>query len=166
MPTTDSPVLAGACSALSAALLEGPTHARVLAALSRVLYLQAGPQHTDVLPVEAADGIGLPTALRITERSDQIDWGVTQGDQVTIAAGRLHLPGRTIHVGRVWRPVSVPTVDAHPERAWVECQWGLLPPAAPIRLGGLLVGAGQGLTPSGDDHLCGALLAWRAVGRD
>lgn len=151
---------------MTAAWVERPGTAHVLAALPKVVYLQVGPRHTDVLPIEAADGIGLPTSLRLAEPARTLDWNLEQGDRITISPGQLHLPGWTIRVTRRWRPLSVRTVAAAPDRAWVERQWGSLPPAAPIRLGGQLVGAGRGLTPSGDDHLCGALLAWRAVGRE
>ncbi|WP_182523968.1 DUF2877 domain-containing protein [Nocardioides dongkuii] len=71
-----------------------------------------------------------------------------------VRAGVLHLDGRPLEVGRFLR-VTVPALP------------GLLAPEAPPALGAdevrSLVGAGDGLTPYGDDVLCGWLAAHRAA---
>ena len=166
MLTLEAPPVMGACSALSAALLEPPARARVLAALPRVLYLQVGPRHVDLLPIEASDGIGLPTAMRLPLPAGEIRWGLREGDEVAIRGGVVTLPGWTIRCGRRWRPAPVTGSALACATEHANQLWSVLPPGPPLTLGPGLLGAGEGLTPSGDDHLCGALLAWRAAGRE
>jgi hypothetical protein len=134
--------------------------------MPRVLYLWVGPGHHDLLPVEANDGIGLPTAVRLPIPSRALDWGVDIGDQVAVGPAGIQLPTRTIRAGRLWRPERVQPLLGPLHHELIAVLSAELPPADPVDLSGGLVGSGQGLTPSGDDQICGALLAWRAVGKE
>ena len=90
-----------------------------------------------------------------------------------VAGGALHLDGRALTVGRVVA-VRVPLLDheaiprraaspatpaAFPQAAVV----GLVQPVTPASVGRLL-GDGGGLTPLGDDVLCGWIATHRAAG--
>jgi hypothetical protein len=76
-------------------------------------------------------------------------------ERVHVAGGELHLDGVALRVGRIV-DVRVPTLTAPgPGR----------PDLTPDEVG-RLVGAGDGLTPFGDDVLCGYLAVHRAAGRD
>ena len=166
-----------AVSKRSASVLRGePRRVTVLGAFPSALYLQVGG-HAGVLPVVTADGLRLPTALVVATALPTVGWGTQPGDEVIVGDGEVRLPGLTIRAVRTWRPHPVTTAEAGP---------GLLgTPLAPLRLAwratsrtltdGLLagdvaslpervstlVGAGPGLTPSGDDVLCGILLGLR-----
>ena len=166
-----------AVSERSVALVHGrPRSATVLAAFPTALYLQVGG-HADVLPVVTRDGLRLPTALAVGTGLPTVGWGAQPGDRVVVGAGAVHLPGVTVRAVRTWHPRSVPTaVSDHPAAPLSHLS---LPWRAPARaltelLGsgeptahlvaqrvGALVGAGPGLTPSGDDVLCGVLLGLR-----
>ncbi len=91
--------------------------------------------------------------------------GARTGDLATLAAGSAYLRGGVLHlsgvplvIGRL-RRVEVPTLcatdAAHPPE-----------PVAPLdpETVSSLVGAGDGLTPRGDDVLCGWLALHRAAG--
>nr|WP_272955489.1 DUF2877 domain-containing protein [Pedococcus badiiscoriae] len=105
----------------------------------------------------------------------RVGWGVQPGDDVVVGGGDVLLPGVTIRAVRTWHPRRVPTAS-------VATFLGapLAPLALPWRAAsrvltqGLtgderslpsrvqeLVGRGPGLTPSGDDVLCGVMLALR-----
>ena len=166
-----------AVSERSAALLHGrPRGARVLGSFPTALYLQVGG-HADVLPVVTPDGLRLPTALAVATPLPTVGWGTQPGDEVVVGGGEVRLPGLRIRAVRSWRP--------HQVTAAAVGSGVLGSPLAPLRLawratsrtltGGLLagdltslpvpvgtlVGAGPGLTPSGDDVLCGVLLGLR-----
>ncbi len=194
VPPPGSVVWPAAASPLTAGLLAAPPRpARVLAAFPAAVYLGLDA-HADVLPVVAADALLLPTSLRLPQHSGQVRWGVSVGDQVTVGAGRVVLPGATIAVARQWRPVPVGAAPL-PVRAWAwraaeagghsaalrrlahaAAAHALHGDPAALDTAGLdtagldtavraLVGAGPGLTPSGDDALAGVLLALRAADR-
>jgi hypothetical protein len=170
------------------ALQAAPRPAKVLAAFPTSLYLQLG-RHELVLPVLAADALRLPTGLRLALPAREIAWGVEPGSHVTVGDGRVRLPHRDVVAVRTWRPARV-TAAAQPlDAAALARSIGALDTATegavlreltadltraalatPVQAGRLarltagLVGAGRGLTPSGDDALCGVLLALRAGG--
>jgi len=173
-----------AASALSLPVLAGRRRdARVLAAFPTALYL-ALDRHHEVLPVLTRDALALPTALRLPHVADTLRWSVEQGDVVEVGGGCVLLSGMRLTTGRVWHPVPVrPVVPADrassaepPSRlAREEVSQVLRGLAADLTdtvlsdrdpHSGLrgLVGAGAGLTPSGDDAVCGVLLALRALG--
>jgi hypothetical protein len=153
----------------------------VLASFPTALYLAAG-RHDEVVPVLAQDALALPTGVRLPRRSCQIDWQVTAGDTVRIGDGRVCLPSATVVSVRMARPARVvrrPGIrdmsgpatalsGASVNPALVFLTTDLVRLALSRREVALavtaLIGAGAGLTPSGDDALCGVLLALRAVG--
>lgn len=159
--------LPAAVSALVADILRAPSQmARVLGVFPTAVYLGLS-RHDTVLPVLARDAVALPTGIRLGVGSHELSWPVRPGDAVEVGARRVRLASVTIHVARTWSP---PRVTAAP------------PEAVPLRLDrpsplrsrvadvvrctdavDTLVGLGPGLTPSGDDALCGALLALRAA---
>ncbi|MDV3296792.1 MAG: DUF2877 domain-containing protein, partial [Brachybacterium paraconglomeratum] len=139
-------------------------------------------EHEQVLPVLAHDGLDLPTGLRLARRSDQLDWWVEVGDRVLVGGGRVCLPRATVLAVRTRRPQRVgPVVGADSRRglgvleALVPAGGDLPGQAADVVRAALaddhegvleavtgLVGRGPGLTPSGDDALCGVMLTLRA----
>ena len=170
-----------AVSERSAVLLHGrPRRATVLGAFRAALYLRVGG-HAEVLPVVTPDGLRLPTALAVATPLPTVGWGTQAGDEVEVGDGAVRLPGLTIHAVRTWRPRPVepavvgPTFLGGPLAAH-RLTWrttartlteGLVAgdlPSLPDRVGAL-VGAGPGLTPSGDDVLCGVLLGLRLHAR-
>ena len=172
-------------------MLNGPSReASVLATFPTVLYLSVG-EHHEVLPLLASDALMLPTAVRLSAPFRDFGWGfgwgVKPGDIVTIGRSEIRLPGWRIRLVREWRPsrVTAERLLAEPERmselaAMLACHAsapGLVDQAsavcraaqsrdsAAVRRGvRRLLGAGQGLTPSGDDVLCAVLLALNGVG--
>jgi hypothetical protein len=146
----------------------------VLAAFPAALYLELG-QSREVLPLVAQSGLRLPTA--VTVATHVVGWGVQPGEEVLVGEGEIRLPGVVVRAVRTWRPVRVPTAadGCAPESGAVSAR---LPWSGPARLltervragddlssaVAALVGAGSGLTPSGDDVLCGVLLGLRLHG--
>lgn len=179
---------AAASPLVAEALQAPPRPARVLAAFATALYLQLD-RHDLVLPVLTEDALRLPTGLRLALPAREVAWGVEPGSHVSVGAGRVCLPDRDVVVVRAWRPARV-TAAAQPLDASAlarstaaldaatagavlrELTADLtraalatpLPAARLRRLTAALVGAGRGLTPSGDDALCGVLLALCALG--
>jgi hypothetical protein len=177
-----------AVSPLTAEVLRAaPRRARVLAALPSALYLLLPGGHEQVLPVLAADGLRLPTGLRLATPSTELAWGVEQGEEVLVGEGRVVLPVADLVAVRAWRPARVSEVQAPVAGADLRATLAALEPATGSavlrelardvataallartgrvsRLVRGLVGAGRGLTPSGDDALCGVLLGLRAAG--
>jgi len=166
-----------AVSERSAELVHGaPRRGAVLAAFPTALYLQVGG-HADVLPVVTRDGLRLPTALAVATTLPTVGWGTQPGDEVVVGGGAVRLPGVTVRAVRTWRPHPAPRAAATtiggplatlplpwrvPARGVAELllSGAPAPSALPDRVGAL-VGAGPGLTPSGDDVLCGVLLGLR-----
>jgi hypothetical protein len=157
-----------------AALAAGPGPATVLAAFPSALYLLIDGT---VLPVVARSGLRLPTALWLAGHETIVGWGVQPGDEVVVGAGEVRLPGAVVRGVRTWRPrrmpaaagpVTLPT-GTRVSHAWSEPARRLtaaLEHQAPVQtMVAAMVGAGAGLTPSGDDVLCGVLLGLRLRGR-
>ncbi len=189
----DPRVAPAAVSRRSADLLHGPSRtASVLARSPFGLYLGVGGTGR-VLPLLSADALALPSALRLTTlAARELDWGVAVGGAVTVGGGEVLLPGMVVRAVRTWRPASVQAPSArsrphdHPgttprpgglptlaltdaldpalrqeARAVTSAVLGAADPARGVRA---LVGRGPGLTPSGDDALCGVLLCLAATG--
>jgi Protein of unknown function (DUF2877) len=164
-----------AVSERSADRLDQPRRpAVVLGAFPRALYLELG-ESRDVLPLVAHSGLRLPTAVTVARQV--VGWGVQPGDEVLVGGGEIRLPGVVVRAVRTWRPVGVPTAaeGGAPGTDAVSARLSWRDPARllteRLRAGdGLssavaaLVGAGPGLTPSGDDVLCGVLLGLRVHG--
>jgi Protein of unknown function (DUF2877) len=177
----------GASSPLSRAVLAGPPRKTlVLATFPTALYLSAG-RHHEVLPVLASDALMLPTGTRLSAPGRDIVWGVGPGDSVTVGDGGIALPGWRIRLVREWRPARVHIVSglAEPEllseladslshhasapglvdQASAVCRAARRGDDAGVSHGVRhLLGAGEGLTPSGDDVLCAVLLVLGGLG--
>jgi len=177
----------GAGSPLTRAVVAGPwRQALVLARFPSALYLSVGAHH-EVLPVVTADALMLPTAVRLSSAARELDWGIQPGDTVTVGRSGIRLPALHVRVVREWRP---PRVRAVPEladpgllseladmlschvrtpelmdQAAAVCRAARSGDDAAVRRGTRrLLGAGPGLTPSGDDVLCAVLLVLCGVG--
>jgi len=172
---------------LTRVVLSGPLRpALVLASFPTALYLAVG-EHHEVLPVLASDALMLPTGTRLSAQGRDIVWGVVPGDSVTVGRSGIQLDGWHVRVVREWRPARVTAVPrlAGPDllseltdmMAWQAstpelvdkatdvCRSARLGDRAAVRVGvGQLLGAGPGLTPSGDDVLCAVLLVLNGVG--
>jgi len=158
----------------------------VLAAFPGALYLAVGAHH-EVLPVLASDALMPPTAVRLSAPSDEMAWGVEPGDRVTVGGSRIGLPLWQIRVVRQWRPARVQattplansgqlaeladllsdrvTTPELIDQAEAVCRAAGSHDQAGLRRGVRpLLGAGPGLTPSGDDALCAVLLMLHRVG--
>ena len=151
--------------------------ATVLAAFPTALYLRL-EGHADVLPVVSSRGLRLPTALALATELPWVGWGVQAGEQVLVGSDEVRLPGATIRAVRAWRPWHCPSPALR--------EWDRPLPLGPLPWRGAaarltaavlrgesvdasaraLLGAGAGLTPSGDDVLCGVLIGLRLTGRD
>lgn len=138
---------------------------------------------TQVLQVVTSDGLAMPSCVLVPRPSDRVCWTVRPGDPVRVGEGRVLLPDRELAAVRQWRPPRVPegelsrpahhaladSAGARSDSLLRECA-RIVAAAALAEDPGMrqhvlaLVGAGRGLTPSGDDALCGVLLALRAVG--
>jgi hypothetical protein len=174
-------------SPLTRAVLVGPSRqAVVLASFPAALYLSVGGHH-DVLPVLASDALMLPTGTRLSAPGRDMAWGVEPGDIVTVGRSGIRLPGWRIRLVREWRPArvrAVPTLAAPGslsevvdllsrrastaelvDQASAVCRAARRGEDAEVRRGVRhLLGAGQGLTPSGDDVLCAVLLVLGGIG--
>lgn len=169
------PATPAAASERSASLVHAPgtTRGTALAVWPSAVYVQVGDA---VLPVVTSGALRLPTAVVVPE---PVGWGVRQGEEVFVGGGDVRFPGLRVQAVRTWRPLRVEPARAvvaagaalaalvadHPWRGAAEDVVGRLQRGEPVEpaVAGL-VGAGPGLTPSGDDLLCGVLLALRLRG--
>lgn len=176
LPATAWPA---AASCRSPQVLDRPARpvrrATVLAAFPAALYLDVDGC---LLPVVTPDGLRLPTALVLGGGLPPSGWGVRPGDTVDVGAGRVRLPGADVVAVRTWQPqrvapapgpVRVPAGLDRGSETWrpaaADLAGLLLDGGDPAPAVGALVGAGQGLTPGGDDVLCGLLLGLRLAGQ-
>lgn len=118
------------------------------------------------LGVVGADAAQVPCALRTATP----DLAGIRGEAAYVAGGVLHLDGTPLVVGRIV-DVRVPRgVTAAPAAPPAPIAGFLAALAVPDRLDAAavarLVGLGDGLTPLGDDVLCGWLATHRAAGVD
>lgn len=150
-----------AASSLLARLLDGPVRPLVEAARTRLsVHYETGDPALPVLSVCSPQAVRLPNAV-VTS--------VLPGPGLlTVGAGMLGGSDTTWRVGRWWAPPK-PTGLAPPPRP-VAREWAVrvagdpavlasYPPLLPAEL----VGAGPGLTPTGDDVLAGALVTAHAT---
>ncbi|GAA1965893.1 hypothetical protein GCM10009817_02110 [Terrabacter lapilli] len=172
-------LLPAAVSPLVAADLSGAARRRrVLAAFPTCLYVELGA-HERVLAVLAADAVALPIGVRLALPSAQVHWALQPGDHVVVGEGRVRLPRADVVAARPLRPgrvqptprggdpgggpgVALPEPGALGDLAYALTASALAGGSADSGVRGL-VGAGRGLTPSGDDALCGVLLTLSAV---
>ncbi|MGC5585084.1 DUF2877 domain-containing protein [Ornithinimicrobium sp. W1665] len=171
-----------AASTLAPGWLHGrPVPARVVAVFDVAVYLH---RDEDVLPLLAPGALALPGGLRVADRTDLDALRLTVGDEVTVGGGRVLARDTGLVVRRTWRPQRVPSPTLSPAaratalsalagRTAIEDDLGpLLTTLAQDVAQDLgrpahdLVGLGPGLTPAGDDVLCGLLLGLRATGAE
>ena len=148
----------------------------MLGVFATCVYVELGA-HDRVLALLASDALHLPIGLRLAVPSAALSWGVEPGDEVVVGAGRVLLPAHEIVAARLARPSRVratswlptpadaarlpdPGVLGDLTRDLTTTALAGRPLDAAVRG---LVGAGRGLTPSGDDALCGVLLALASV---
>lgn len=151
---------------------DGPV--RVLHRGRHAVYVEVAGRCVGVLAREAA---AVPCGLRTTLAS----FTPPDPERARLRGGVLHLDGRPLVVGRVVDVVVAPLAERGlrsavsatgvlvPPAAVVGfvAETGLpaaLPPDALVRHLPTLVGRGPGLTPLGDDVVCGWLVAHRAAG--
>lgn len=173
----DRTLLPAAVSPLVAAEVAGASRrCRVLAAFPTCLYLELGA-HERVLAVLASDAVALPIGVRLALPSTAVRWGVEAGAHVVVGEGRVCLPRADVVAARLLRPARVRPGPRGPGAADALPDPGVLGELAhdltAAALAGRsvdpgvrgLIGVGRGLTPSGDDALCGVLLTLGAIDR-
>ena len=172
-----------AASTRAPAWLSGPeVTARVLASSTRAAYLlpldSTGPDSTasDVLALVGPEALRLPGAV-LVPGAGPTTLHLRTGDTVTVGRGRVHgSTAAVLEVRRSWRPrrltrgtwagaaATVEAIDAAPLRPGrddlAQLATDALADPAAVRA---LLGLGPGLTPSGDDVLCGMLLVLGAT---
>jgi len=157
-----------------------------MAAFPSAVYLSVGAHH-EILPLLTSDALMLPTAVRLSATGRDLIWGVEPGDTVAVGRSEIGLPGWRIRLVREWRPARVralpnladpgllsglaDTLSSNVRTPWLMdqatavCRAARSSDDAGVRRGTRqLLGAGQGLTPSGDDVLCAVLLVLCGVG--
>lgn len=164
-----APVVEAICGPLRTATVLGVLSRAVVIDLGDRLLTLLGPGATAV-----PNGVRLPSGTLPT---------IAAGDRVTIGAGRIVLTSTVLTLVRSWR-TAVPRVTPDPATLRrlaarvAATERGLpTPPVSALHAaldsGGLgiqdavadLVGLGLGLTPAGDDVLCGVLVGLHATGR-
>ncbi|WP_329126690.1 oxamate carbamoyltransferase subunit AllH family protein [Streptomyces sp. NBC_01465] len=173
-----------------APLVAGPPRTGQVVAVTRhALYVATGVPALPALAVVTCDAVAVPCALVLAEAAGAGPLGgVRAGTAVRFGAGRMTAGALCVTAGGSWAPPRVQgllhdgvrtdrlreLVDATalplaPEVAPPAEQLGRAlasGDAARLYAAALaLLGAGPGLTPSGDDVLCGVLLACHALGR-
>jgi hypothetical protein len=144
---------------------------RVLHACVDTVHLEVAGQ---AVGVTAAGAPGLPHALRTNLRRLPAAGSSATGLTAYVDSGLLHLGGRALVAARLV-DVRAPRIDAArmPKTSPAAAHGtprsrgaGLVAVASPITAESVadLVGRGEGLTPLGDDVLCGWLAAHRAAG--
>ncbi len=186
----------GAVSPLIADLVSGPTRTGIVLGVSQpALYLRfddVSPRTatSTVVPVLRPEALRLPTAWRIGTTEP---WPVEPGAAVRCTPEGLHLAGWLVTPARSWSPARVSPVDGvdplvarerlHPWWQSAEepdlpgfpglrvllyavCTRLALRDSESVALLTSVFGLGPGLTPSGDDAVCGVLLTLRLLGQD
>ncbi|MFG2660851.1 DUF2877 domain-containing protein [Streptomyces sp. NPDC048425] len=179
----------GTISTAVAPLLHGPSRpARVVAATRYAVHLSTGDRELPALAVVTRDAIRLPNALVLPFSSADRPLDLNT-PWAGLGAGRVVIGPVRFEPEASWAPPRVRGASSPPASARIRQVAVLLdalaqplpPPLAPRltdlrhalhadeasevrRAARALVGLGPGLTPSGDDILCGALLASRAWG--
>lgn len=188
-PTGPVAVRPVAASTLLRPVLHGEATGRVLAVFSTAVYVEVG---ADVVALVAADGLRLPIAAVLADRSAALPFAAHRaGDEVAVQDGTLHVGAVRYAPGRWWSPAAprpgvpdeavvrelgralVATAPAHDpavERALETAGSELLAalsggdcPRAAAAADAVL-GLGPGLTPSGDDLLAGLLVGGHGQG--
>ncbi|OLT26980.1 hypothetical protein BJF79_43005, partial [Actinomadura sp. CNU-125] len=193
-PPGARPPGAGAASLALRPLLDGPRAPRVTAAFPAAVYaeVRGGPEPR-VLAVVASDAARMPNAVVVpVPRRDRPFREVREGADAVVGDGRVETGGFAVRVRREWDPapvlgplhpaalarglraVEAACVDAgmtggglagHPDPDLLAARCAAGDLAGAVEAAERIVGLGPGLTPSGDDILCGLLVALRLSGR-
>ncbi|MGH3508481.1 MAG: DUF2877 domain-containing protein [Nocardioidaceae bacterium] len=137
-------------SVLAAPLVDGPTRILRVAHASRLAWQLADDHDRVVTCVIFPGAVRLPHAMAVPELS-------AAPSLVSVGGGVITLSGRSLPLTRWWRPAR-PRTSALRRRVVVSSVHDL---AARVPR---LIGLGAGLTPYGDDVVCGALVACSAIG--
>lgn len=161
-----------AVSALSAALVLGPTRTATVVGSTRagcyLLFAGTGRDRPEVLPVLVPEALALPTAVRLAHPCAELA-ALAVRDRVQVGQGRIEAAGLSITIVRTFRPTRVrPSTDGSgpdsaPETGPNPSVDGVCSPGPDT---GLVerIGLGLGLTPEIDDELAGHLLVAVAMG--
>ncbi|WP_143658185.1 DUF2877 domain-containing protein [Embleya scabrispora] len=187
VPTVGAVSVPGSASTVLRAVLAGPERAaRVLGVFAAAVYL-ADADSGEVVTVCTHDAVRLPNAVVLAARTERSPFPALAGStDARIGGGAVRLGPLRVDVVRWWTPPRPPApgdvrTRAHGAttlRAALDTAATGLPAGAradpaelsryaytdPERAAGAalrLIGLGPGLTPSGDDVLCGFLLALR-----
>ncbi len=133
----------------------------VLGAFPTAVYLQL-PASEVVLAVLSADAVRLPIGLVLAEHSSRLSLACIT--EARLQRGELVLPGLRVRAGTTWsaalgsvgRPRRSP---ARPDASRIGLPAALLATLGTAAAAAVpdLIGRGPGLTPAGDDLLCGLL---------
>lgn len=165
-----------AASTVLAPLLEGPARpGRVVGVLDTALHVVADDERVPLICVCTPEAVRLPPSLVLPGPLPTHLGGAAVGD------GGVRLGDTWLGVGRWWRPLR-PRLENRPEvverahavrRVLDPLEPALataVPPLAAWLTGrpvpaavAAVVGRGSGLTPAGDDLLCGVLVTMRAM---
>lgn len=178
--------LPGEVSGPMAPLVHGPLRTgRIVATTRHALYATTGDPALPAIALVTRDALRVPNAVVLPTASPARPFdSVRQGDTVVIGHGRVRCGVLSVVAGRSWAPPRAqdlpapcdprraPELTAHLDRLAGPASPGIAAPLAALREALLraepaavpdtaraLVGLGPGLTPSGDDILCGILLA-------
>ncbi|GAB3623254.1 hypothetical protein GCM10027418_13360 [Mariniluteicoccus endophyticus] len=170
--------MAGRPASACARELDGTVRpARVLAAFPMAAYVAVGDRHDGVVALVRPDALRLPNAVRLPATLPDLRSLVQPGDVGETGPGSLRVGDLDVILGDAWQPLSVRRC---PDPAPTPGELSLLraEPALRTRARDLaaalvagdrgplrdIVGSGPGLTPTGDDVVCGVALVLRAVG--
>lgn len=153
-----------------AALAASPGPARLLGSFPAACYLRL--RSGVVIAVLSSDAVQLPIGLTLPWRASQLDLrsvtdqpaAVCPGKPPELRLGRLHITltgNRDAALSGCGRPVQLAGPPDGGGPAWVQLErlWAGEPFQDPAGSVDRLLGRGPGLTPAGDDLLCGALAA-------
>jgi hypothetical protein len=139
-----------AASVLAAPLIDGPQRRLVVAHASRYAWQLADEDGRVATSVIFPGAVRLPSAIAVPAMP-------ATPSSVSVGDGAVTIGRQTLKVARWWRPAR-PRTPLLRGRVAASAVRGL------ARRLPELVGLGGGLTPYGDDVVCGALVACRAAG--
>lgn len=139
-----------AASVLTAPLVDGPVRTLSVLHASRLAWQLGDADGRAVTCVMFPGAVRLPHAMAVPEP-------LAAPSLVSVGDGVIRISGRSLPVARWWRPTR-PRASSLRGRVAVSAVLALAGEATE------LLGRGPGLTPYGDDVLCGALVACRAAG--
>lgn len=180
----------GMVSTAVAHLVTGPQRTgRVVAASKSAVYLSTGDAATPAMALVTEDAIRVPNGIVLSARAEDSPFvWLRPKMEATMGDGNVRLGSLRVVPGRVWAPCRISTfkrphvlqrafelgalVDRYALPTVPELRAPLSSLESGLRdldrdriweAGGRMLGLGPGLTPSGDDILCGLLLSCRAL---